>query len=139
MEKGISFRKIYSYLPEIVFLSFLAYILFEVVSDIIINGDWNYSTLIFPSIAFVVLGLLIKQFFRWSAFIAGVISASFLLGSVWMFLALLSEYSEFLPHDNDRYMLLIWGLPLIGVFMFLSIKMLIKAFKSQINRLLYKN
>lgn len=81
-------------LPEIWYTILLGGMALDNV-DYLTRTPWNSSSLLFLILYFGVVALLVRQFFRASGWVSVILGALFSIGSLFMFLAVLSEYKEF--------------------------------------------
>lgn len=113
--------------PEIWYITLFSLL---VISDIacLFTSGWHSRNTVTTLVSLAIVILLLMQLFRnntWSRFLLGTI---FTFGSLFMFLALLSEYSEFpLGTEPGAITLLAVGIPLIGFSFLMGGKMLLKG------------
>ena len=86
--------KVLSSLPEAWFLVLFSMYVLGSIPDWI-PASQGISSLILPICSLGVLALLVKQFIHRSRILGGIFGVIFTLCSIFMFLAVLSEYKEF--------------------------------------------
>lgn len=121
--KAIPFKKILSYLPE---ASMLGVGLYWFIDNLLVSPSYiNY-----PILA-VILFVLVLIIWRVKAF-AITLSVLLSLGSLYMVLAVISEYREFPSGDPDGKRLLFTGLAIFLSLIVMSAIMPIKYFKKKV-------
>lgn len=92
------------------------------------GGNWHSGNMFMTLFCIAIIALLIMQLLKrnvWSRFLLGML---FTFGSLLMFFALLSEYSEFpLGTEAGAIQLLVVGSLLIGISFLLGGKMLLNG------------
>lgn len=108
----------------------------EVWFIIIISGctipEWfaignQASNLLIPIFSLVILALLIKQSIHRSRILSGIIGSVFAICSIYMLIAMISEFHEFPVVNMQAVTLISVGTALIGTSMIAAIVMLIRA------------
>lgn len=112
------FKKYKTYIPE---LYLIASVLFY----------WFFTGTVFNYIAIALLGILGLQLIYQKAVTGVAIAGLFLLLSLYMILALLSELREFNEFPPSFYELLIVGMLYLGLNIIISSYMIIKYIKRQ--------
>ncbi len=121
---NIQFKKILSYLPEV---SFLGVALYWFIDNLLVSPHYiNYPILI------VILFIVALIIWKIKAF-AITLSAVLSIGSLYMILAVISEYKEFPTGDPDGYKLLFTGLAIFISLIGMSVLMPFKYFKKRLN------
>jgi len=112
-------KMIWSFLPEICITIAIVILLGNISFDLVKHGGTGsmYISLIFTS--FLLSGI-IGQFFWKNLIVSLVYSVLFGFGSIFMVMAVLSEYYEFPAGDPDGILLLTVGLILFGGLALLS-------------------
>ena len=100
-----------------------------------LSASWHIVNIFMILFSLTIVTLLIMQLFKkilWSRLLLGLL---FTLGSIYMFLALLSEYMEFpTKTDTEAIQLIVAGSILIGVSFLLGGKMLLYGLFSDLKK-----
>lgn len=116
--RTLNLRRILQFVPEILLLSVA---LFMAIENLVANGVVNYPMLLL--VAFVSTMLLTKN--KYMALLTSVVIGA---GSLYMVLAVLSEYYEFPTGDANGSILLLIGLSICFAALVLAAVMPIKYF-----------
>ncbi len=105
------FKKCWQFLPEIYFSLICLWGIIESIYWMISRNNFHISSIYLPLIL-----LCIAMQYHWkSLLIAWVFSVILGFGSIYMILAVLSEFNEFQPDDPKGTQLLITGLLIFGI------------------------
>ncbi len=100
-----------------------------------LSASWHIVNIFMILFSLIIVTLLIMQLFKkilWSRLLLGLL---FTLGSIYMFLALLSEYMEFpTKTDTEAIQLIVAGSILIGASFLLGGKMLLYGLFSDLKK-----
>lgn len=123
------FKKFFHALPEIWYIMLFAVSPLENIIRLFRGGDWHtvhtFTTLSCVAVISLLVLQLLKKEMGWSRFLFGML---FTFASLFMFFALLSEYSEFtLGTEAGAIQLIVVGSLLIGISFLLAGKMLLKG------------
>lgn len=121
-------KKMWGFLPEISITMILSILLSSIVYEIV-KGEIHAIPLVSLPVLVVLLAGIIGQFFWKNLVLSFVYSALFGFGSIYMVMAVLSEYHEFPAGDPKGIQLLAVGVVLFGGLAFLSFIMPWKYFR----------
>lgn len=117
----LNLKRVAQFVPEMLLL---AVALFMTVENLLVNSIVNYPMLLL--IAFVSIMLLFRN-----KYMALLTSVAIGVGSLYMMLAVLSEYNEFPKGDTNGLVLLLVGLSICLAAFVLAAIMPIKYFKKE--------
>lgn len=106
-------RNVLTFFPEICITLITAYLAFESIYAAITSGSGILNYVI-AGIFILLLAGIIAQFYWRNIIVSTIYSLLYGIGSLYMILAVLSEYSEFPAGDPNRFTLLIVGTLLFG-------------------------
>ena len=116
------------YLPEVWYIMLFAILAHSNIHILFNGGNWHSGNTFTTLFCVAIIALLIIQLLKrnvWSRFLLGML---FTFGSLFMFFALLSEYSEFpLGTEASALQLLVAGSLFIGISFLLGGKMLLNG------------
>lgn len=122
-------KKIIGLLPEIWYTLLSGICTLDIIYSLI-HTPWNPTSLLFIILNFVVVALLVRQLFRANGWVSIMLGILFSIGSLWMFLAVLSEYKEFpLGTEPGAISLICIGSLLTITSFVLAARMLIKGYR----------
>ena len=121
-------RKFFHSLPEVWYIMLFAILAHSNIHILFNGGNWHSGNTFTTLFCVAIIALLIIQLLKrnvWSRFLLGML---FTFGSLFMFFALLSEYSEFpLGTEASALQLLVAGSLFIGISFLLGGKMLLNG------------
>ena len=117
----LNLKRVAQFVPEMLLM---AVALFMAIENLLVNGIVNYPMLLL--IAFVSIMLLSKN-----KYMALLTSVAIGIGSLYMMLAVLSEYQEFPKGDTSGLVLLLVGLSICLAALALSAIMPVKYFREK--------
>ena len=121
-------KKFFHSLPEVWYIALFAIWAHSNIHILFKGGNWHSGNMFMTLFCIAIIALLIMQLLKrnvWSRFLLGML---FTFGSLLMFFALLSEYSEFpLGTEAGAIQLLVVGSLLIGISFLLGGKMLLNG------------
>jgi len=112
-------KKVWCFLPEICITAALLAVFGDLIYSMIREGVGLLSSVMLVTVA-VLLACSIGQFFWKKLVISFIYSILFGFGSIYMTLALISEYREFPAGDPQGIQMLLFGFFLFGGMAFVS-------------------
>ncbi len=109
----INKKQIWTFLPEIYFSLFFLYAVIDSAYRIVSKGGTDSGAWFMLAFSLVALFCMVKQFSWKSAVVGWLFSVVLSLSSLYMLLAVLSEYKEF--PAGEGYGLLIVGVLIFGI------------------------